>query len=214
KLRGYRIELGEIEARLAEHPAVAHAVAVVREFKPGDARLVAYYTLHPGQTVTTTDLRKGLRGSLPEYMIPQAFVELDTLPLTPNAKVDRKALPAPFADVLPDASTVGPRTESERLVAEVWCDLLERRDVGIHDNFFEIGGHSLLVLQAISRIEQRTNVRIGPRAFVVDTLEQLAAQIPARGISATSGRDPDERADAAPGRRRSLLERVKRRLLR
>jgi amino acid adenylation domain-containing protein len=210
KLRGYRIELGEIESRLAEHPAVAHAVAVVRELKPGDARLFAYFTPRPGQTVTSTDLRKSLRGSLPEYMIPQAFVELAAMPLTPNAKIDRKALPEPFADARPEALTARPQTENERMVAEVWSDLLGRREVGLHDNFFEIGGHSLLVLQAISRIEERARVRLGPRAFVVDTLEQLAAQIPVR-----RGSEPVERA-AAPTRAppSSLLERVKRRFLR
>jgi amino acid adenylation domain-containing protein len=207
KLRGYRIELGEIESRMLEHPDIHQAVAVVREFHPGDSRLVAYFTVPPGRTVTGTDLRKMLRSSLPDYMVPQAFVELEGLPLTPNGKIDRKALPAPFDGARPEAVALPPRTDNERAVAEVWRDLLGRTDMSIHDNFFEIGGDSLLVLQAIARIEQRTGVRIGPRAFVVDTLEQLAAQLPV----ASASDDPAPKKSATRENGLSLIERLKRR---
>jgi hypothetical protein len=209
KLRGFRIELGEIETRLADHAALREVCAVVRQHDVGDARLVAYYALRPGQTVTTTDLRKHLRASLPDYMVPQAFVELPELPRTPNGKVDRKALPAPFAETAAVA-TVAPRTANEKLVAKVWCELLGRPSVDVHDNFFEIGGHSMLVLRSIARIEAETGTRLGPRAFVVDTLEQLAAQLPSERTPPQPPATPPTKPPADEPR--GLLGRVKRRI--
>jgi amino acid adenylation domain-containing protein len=205
KLRGYRIELGEIEARLAEHPAIADACAEVRSRAGGDAYLATYYTLRPGHSVTTTDLRRELRASLPEYMLPQAFVELRELPRTLNGKVDRRALPEPFGSEAGLPGAVAPRTDNERLVARVWCDLVGRREVGVHDNFFDVGGHSLLVLKAISRIAEETGARLGPRSFVIDTLEQLAAQLPA---SRAPGAGEEVREARTPG----LLERLRQRV--
>jgi len=176
KVRGYRVELGEIEARLAEHAAVREACVVVRESAFGDSTLVAYFAPRPGHGVTSTDLRAHLRGTLPDYMLPQAFVELPELPRTANGKLDRKALPAPFATSRTDDVTAAPSTDAERLVAAVWQELLGR-SVGAHENFFEAGGHSLLVVQAIVRIAERTGVQLSPRAFAVDTLAQIAARI-------------------------------------
>jgi amino acid adenylation domain-containing protein len=213
KLRGYRIELGEIETRLAEHSAVREVCAVVRHQAHreggGDARLVAYYALHPGQAVTSTDLRKLLRSSLPEYMVPQAFLEIETLPRTPNGKVDRKALPAPFDEVRAEAQAAPPRTPNERLMAEIWSELLGRRALSVYDNFFEAGGHSLLVLQAISRIEKRTGRRLNPRGFVVDTLEQLAAQLPSSVEVEPVVTTPEPKSDGT-----GILGRVKRLIFR
>ncbi len=210
KVRGHRIELGEIESRLAEHPAVAESCAAVRTRGEGDAYLVAYYTLRSGHSVTTTDLRKVLRASLPEYMLPQAFVELREMPRTLNGKVDRKALPEPFGNERALPGAVTPRTDNERLVARVWCDLMGRREVGVHDNFFDAGGHSLLVLKAIARIADETGARLGPRSFVVDTLEQLAAQLPASRApgAGQNGTGGAERAEGA-----GLLGRLRQRLL-
>jgi amino acid adenylation domain-containing protein len=207
KLRGYRIELGEVEARLREHPAVGDACAAVRPRAEGDSRLAVYYTLRAGRAVTTTDLRKLLRDALPEYMVPQAFVELRELPRTLNGKVDRKALPEPFGHEAARPTSVAPRTDNERLVARVWCDLIGRAEVSVHDNFFDVGGHSLLVLRAIARIAQETGARLGPRSFVVDTLEQLAAQLPATRAPGAMLVE-----DGGPGTPRRPLERLRRRL--
>ena len=177
KVRGFRIELGEIEIRLAEHPSVDAACVVVRRYAEDDTRLVAYYVSAAGETVTRTDLRRHLRRVLPDYMVPHTFVELAALPRNPSGKIDRGALPAPFEDARPEGAFVAPRTDSERLVAEIWGELLRVREVGIHDNFFDLGGHSLLVLRAIAVIERRTGTRANPRSFVLDTLEQFAAQL-------------------------------------
>jgi acyl-coenzyme A synthetase/AMP-(fatty) acid ligase len=209
KLRGHRIELGEIEARLAEHPAVAEACAVVRSRPQGDPLLVAYYTLRPDQVVTTTDLRKALRTTLAEYMVPQVFVELRHLPRTHNGKVDRKALPEPFHDDDAFPGAVPPRTDNERLVARIWCELIGRRHVGACDNFFDVGGHSLLVLKAIARIAGETGVRLGPRSFVFDTLEQLAAQLPATGAPGAELEGAVTNGRSAGGGRVGLITRLR-----
>jgi amino acid adenylation domain-containing protein len=177
KVRGFRIELGEIEARLIEHPAVREASVVVRERAAGDARLVAYFAPHAGKNVTYTDLRAQLRAALPDYMVPHAWVEVPRLPRLPNGKVDRKALPAPCDEEMPAAVAVAPRTDAERLVAEVWGQLIGRKAIGVHENFFDAGGHSLLALRAIRVIAERSGVRLSPRLFVVDTLGQIAAQV-------------------------------------
>ena len=147
KLRGFRIELGEIEAELARHPAVRDCVVVAREDTPGDPRLVAYYVAK-GDTPSVEDLRGPLRETLPEFMVPAAFVCLPALPLTPNGKLDRKALPAP--DLL-QASVrrehVKPASELEEKIAGVWREVLHIESVGTDENFFDLGGHSLLAVQ-------------------------------------------------------------------
>jgi len=176
KIRGYRIELGEIEARMTEHPSVREGCVVVRESAPGEADITAYFAPRPGHGVTSTDLRSHLRGTLPDYMIPRTFVELPDLPRTQNGKIDRNALPAPFATAHASEVAVAPRTETEQLVAEVWQELLGR-SVGAHSNFFEAGGHSLLVVRAIGTIAKRTGIRLSPRVFVLDTLAQVAAEV-------------------------------------
>ncbi len=177
KLRGYRIELGEIETMLERHPAVLQAVALVREDRVGDARLVVYVTKSPGVEATDSELRSHLRAFLPDYMLPQHFVELAELPLTPNGKIDRKALPAPFAARLDD-SHVEPGTAQERLVAEIWGIALGVSRVSALDNFFTVGGHSLLSLKVIAAIEERTGVRLSPRVLLLNTLAQVAAHLP------------------------------------
>ncbi|HEY7496545.1 MAG TPA: non-ribosomal peptide synthetase, partial [Candidatus Tectomicrobia bacterium] len=155
KLRGIRIELGEIEAVLGQHPAVRETVVIVREDSPGDIRLVAYVVASQEPDAAMPELRSFLRGQLPEYMIPSAFVILDRLPLTRNGKVDRQALPGP--ESIPPAlkaAYVAPRTQIERTMATVWQEVLQVEKVGINDNFFDLGGHSLLMVRLHSRLRE------------------------------------------------------------
>jgi acyl carrier protein len=131
---------------------------MVREDAPGDKRLVAYVVPHAGQALTTTDLRCFLEEKLPKYMVPSAFVLLEVLPLTPNGKVDRRALPVP--EGLRDELTVdyvAPQSEMERTIAAIWQEVLQVEKVGIHDNFFDLGGHSLLVIQVHSKLRDTLN---------------------------------------------------------
>ncbi|HET6230939.1 MAG TPA: non-ribosomal peptide synthase/polyketide synthase, partial [Longimicrobiaceae bacterium] len=170
KIRGFRIELGEIEAALAAEPGVVDAVVIVREDVPGAKRLVAYVT---GDADAET-LRIALATRLPEYMVPGAIVTLDALPLTPNGKVDRKALPAPEAPVAKEGDAE-PRTEAERILAGIWSGLLGREKVGIHDNFFAVGGDSILSIQVISRATQ-AGLKLTPKQiFQHQTIAALAA---------------------------------------
>ena len=173
KIRGYRIELGEIELALGQHAGIAQAVVVARPGPGGEQSLVAYGVAR-GAPPAADALRAHLRVSLPDYMIPAWFVFLDALPLTPNGKVDRRALPAPDAKPATATSFSGPRSPAEELVAQVWRELLGIERVGVSDNFLDLGGHSLLIMQAIARIEARTGKRISPRAFIFQTLEQVA----------------------------------------
>ncbi|AKU98435.1 Malonyl CoA-acyl carrier protein transacylase [Labilithrix luteola] len=177
KIRGYRIELGEIEVALAHHPAIAEVVVVARPGPGGVERLVAYFVARPGHTVPADSaLRTALRESLPDYMVPAVFVALSRLPLTPNGKIDRRALPD-VATSGADGALAGrgaPRTASEQTVAAVWRELLGVERIDVLDNFLDLGGHSLLVMRAVAVLEARTGKRVSPRAFIFQTLEQLA----------------------------------------
>jgi amino acid adenylation domain-containing protein len=151
KIRGFRIELGEIEAVLAEHEAVKQAVATVAAAGTADARLVAYVVLERGEALTVSEVRRFLRARIPDYMVPGLVVELDDFPLTPNGKIDRRALPDPLASSARSESEFSPpATQSEILIAEVWADLLSLDRVSRHDNFYQLGGHSLLSLRAVA----------------------------------------------------------------
>jgi amino acid adenylation domain-containing protein len=179
KIRGFRIELGEIESVLARHAGVREAVVLAREDDPGDKRLVAYIVPKPESAPTVDDLRSFLKEKLPEYMVPAAFVFLDSLPLTPNGKADRKALPAPDRSrPESEAGYVAPRTGVEELLAEIWAAVLKLDKIGIHDNFFSLGGHSLLATQVVSRIRESFQVEFPLRAlFETQTVSGLAGQI-------------------------------------
>ncbi|NPD24937.1 non-ribosomal peptide synthetase [Corallococcus exiguus] len=186
KLRGFRIELGEVEAALASHPSLAQAVALVREDRPGDRRLVAYLVTKPGQAYTDTELRKHLRSQLPQYMVPQHFVEMEALPLTPNGKVDRKALPPPAGTTRAvEDAFVAPRTPTEQHLARIWREVLGIAQVGVHDNFFNIGGHSLLSFQVVMRVKKELNQELHPRTLLLNTLEQVASQLAPAAAAAT-----------------------------
>src|SRR3990172_5603493 len=176
KIRGFRVEPGEIEAVLGGHPAVREVVVMAREDVPGDKRLVAYVVPVQGQAPAAIELRHFLKERLPEYMVPSAFVMLDMLPLTPNGKVDRRALPKPDGlHAETDESYVAPRTPMEKFIAEIWQEALGVDRVSVHDNFFDLGGHSLLSIKVISRIEKKIGQRIDPREIILQTLGQLAA---------------------------------------
>ncbi|MFL6284240.1 MAG: amino acid adenylation domain-containing protein, partial [Pyrinomonadaceae bacterium] len=195
KVRGYRIELGEIEAALSSHAAVRGCAVLVREDEPGDKRVVAYVvaaesveTHAESGAVTVTGLREYLKGRLPEYMVPSAFVMLDELPLTLNGKVDRKALPAPDSSSVSSADTyVAPRDAVEEALCEVWAEVLRLERVGVRDNFFDLGGHSLLATQVVSRVRQLTQVELPLRVFFESpTVEALARYVAsARGADST-----------------------------
>ncbi len=166
KLRGYRIELGEIEAVLEQNPDVAQAVALVREDSPGDRRLVAYVVPHQEGSLRTSDLRDYLTKKLPEYMVPTAFVVLDTLPLTANGKVDRRALPLPKGErPALEQPYVAPGTATETMLAGIWAEVLHIDRVGAQDSFFDLGGNSLLAAQVMSRVRKSYGVSLPLRSF-------------------------------------------------
>jgi amino acid adenylation domain-containing protein len=174
KIRGFRIELGEIEAVLSQHPVVLQSVVIAREDIVGDKRLVAYIVVKPKQNLpSVSELRSFLKEQLPEYMIPVAFVTLDTIPLTPNGKIDRKALPISDS-VDREEEYIAPRTPSEEIIANIFASVLGIQYVGIHDNFFTLGGHSLLATQLISRLRLTFTVEIPLRTvFESPTVAQL-----------------------------------------
>jgi acyl carrier protein len=179
KLRGFRIELGEIEALLTQHPDVDAAAVVVREDSPGDKRLVAYLTTAATPAPSMGELRRWLRGRLPEYMLPGAFVALEALPLTANGKLDRRALPAPEqSGAAPSHTVVAPETPTERSVLEIWTQVLQVPAVSVEDNFFECGGHSLVATQIVSRICETFGIDFSLRLFFENpTIRASAALI-------------------------------------
>ena len=179
KIRGFRIELGEIEGALAQHPSVAQAVVSVDERVSGEKRLVSYVVARPACAPATVELRVFLKEKLPEHMVPAVFVSLDSFPLTPNGKVDRRALPAP-GETRPelDKELVESRTPTEEILADIWAQVLGVGRVGIHDNFFDLGGHSLLATQVVSRIREAFQMEMPlRRLFETPTVAGLAESI-------------------------------------
>jgi amino acid adenylation domain-containing protein len=205
KVRGVRIEQGEIEAVLGQHATVRECVVVAREDRSGatpgagDKRLIAYIVPRAGQSVNASELRRFLVERLPEYMLPSAFVTLESLPLTPNGKVDRRALPIPEL-TRPDLveTYAAPRTPVEELLAEIWAAVLGLDQVGVHDDFFELGGHSLLATRVVSRVRSALQVDLPLQAlFEAPTVASLAARI---------GTDHQELGRMAPPPRPSSRE--------
>ena len=178
KIRGYRIELGEIESALKACPGVRDAAVIAREDQPGDKRLVAYVITHDGEPVDVAALRALLSSQLAEYMLPSAFVSLAALPLNNNGKLDRHALPAPDASAVASQKFAAPQGKWETAVATIWQELLELDRVGRDDNFFDIGGHSLLGVLLLSRLSQEFGLDVPLRElFVHPTLREFAAAI-------------------------------------
>lgn len=178
KVRGHRIELGEIEHALLSLPAIGHAVAAVREARQDDARLVAYVTWREGAPMTSTEIRNALRAHLPDYAIPSIVVPLEQMPLTPNGKVDRAALPDPFLSWPRETERREmPETDTERWLAGIWEQILGIRQVGALDNFFELGGYSLLALRVVAQVEKRLGRKVDPRMFFLRNLRDIAQSL-------------------------------------
>jgi amino acid adenylation domain-containing protein len=202
KLRGHRVELGEIEAVLGQHPAVLRAAVTARADMDGERRLVAYVVVRQPNAASPAELREYLARRLPEYMLPAAWVVLDQLPLTPNGKLDRGALPDPdAAERATNAVHVAPRTEVERTLARIWSEVLGTTDIGIHDNFFSLGGHSLMAARVIAASRDSLRIDLPLRdLFEFPTLYGLAKRVEAcqrdsgaadsLPLVVTSSRDP------------------------
>ncbi|MGH3896728.1 MAG: non-ribosomal peptide synthetase, partial [Pseudonocardiaceae bacterium] len=188
KIRGFRIEPGEIEAALRQHPEVGEAVVIVRQDQPGVKRLVAYVVAAGTVVPDTTMLREALKQTLPDYMVPSAFVLLDQLPSNTSGKLDRRVLPAPdFAAAVGDGY-IAPRTETEVVLAGIWAEVLGVERVGVQNNFFELGGDSLLSMQVISRARVAFGVEVSLRSlFINPTVAGLAGVLPADAVADYSG---------------------------
>ncbi|MER7892982.1 amino acid adenylation domain-containing protein [Micromonospora sp. NPDC094482] len=181
KLRGLRIELGEIESALRERPGVTEAAVIVREDSPGDKRLTAYLV----GTAEHAELKAALKETLPEYMVPAAFVTLDALPLSPNGKLDRKALPAPVVTREASVALVEPRDDTERLLAGIWSEVLGVPTLGIDDDFFDLGGHSMLATQVVAKIRKAEHG--GREVGVMDLFQQRTIRELAAFMSGSAG---------------------------
>ncbi|MEG4111235.1 MULTISPECIES: amino acid adenylation domain-containing protein [unclassified Microcoleus] len=188
KIRGFRIELGEVESTLSQYPTVQQCVVTARVDIEGDKRLVAYIVSNQQQKPTTDDLRCFLKQRLPDYMVPSAFVFLDTIPLTPNGKIDQRALPAPDGLRQEPASTfVPPSDDLEIQLTKIWENVLRKKPISVKDNFFDVGGHSLLAVRLLAQIEKAFGKNL-PLAtlFQSPTIEQLANILRQKGWSAPS----------------------------
>jgi amino acid adenylation domain-containing protein len=181
KVRGFRIELGEIESQLARHSQVNDGVVIAREDSPGDKRLVAYVVprrTSAGESLLSVEsLRTHLKGVVPEYMVPSAFVMLESLPLTPNGKLDRRALPAPELGAYTSRQYEAPRGEIEEALARLWVELLRVERVGRQDNFFELGGHSLLIVNLLDRLREAGFGAEVSRIYASGTLVDMAGAL-------------------------------------
>jgi len=185
KIRGFRIELGEIESVLAQFPGVREAVLLAREDRPGDRRLVAYYVPEPSWGPTPAQLRGYLQSKLPEYMVPAAFVPLQAMPLTPSGKVHRGSLPPPETDAARDESlAVSARTVTESLIASICAEVLGLETVGVHDNFFALGGNSLMATQVVTMLQEVLPIEIDLRkVFEGPTVAKLAEVVEAERMA-------------------------------
>jgi amino acid adenylation domain-containing protein len=202
KISGFRIEPGEIEAALKLDPAVRDAFVMAREDAPGDRRLVAYVA-PASASGGVQDLRAFLEAKLPAYMVPSAFVFIDSFPLTTNGKLDRNALPAPQTRSASDAPYAAPGTPTEEALARIWCEILNAKQVGVHDNFFKIGGSSLLATRVISRVRKAFQVELKLAAiFRCPEIAGLAGQVDNLVWARKGGgqKAPDHRRDSVEGR--------------
>ncbi len=206
KIGGHRIELGEIESALAQCPGIRSGVVTAMGPKRGYRRLVGYVVSDHDQESKSIELREFLKKKLPEYMVPHRFVFLDALPLTPNGKINRQALPGPDAVQLPvEANYVPPQTEAERSIAEVWQEMLQRERVGINDNFFDLGGNSLLMVQAEGRLREvfkRDSLIVAMFQFpTIKSLAEYLTREAGQPTPRTSRDQAESRRDAAHRRK-------------
>jgi len=202
KIRGHRIELGEIEARLREHAAVQEAVVVARDDGSGP-ELVGYVIARGA--FDETDVRTHLRARVPEYMMPRAFVTLTAFPMTPNRKIDRKALPAPQRANVAVATEARPEGNLEQTIAAIWCEVLELPDVGVETNFADVGGHSLAMVRVLGRLKDR----VGAPVTLVDLFRHTTIRALAKFLGNAGQPDPTLEASAvrAASRRAALAQR-------
>ncbi|MBC1235680.1 non-ribosomal peptide synthetase [Nostoc sp. 2RC] len=215
KIRGFRVELGEIEGVINQHPSVSASVAILREDKPGNQNLIAYITLYPDKTLTIFQLRRFLQNKLLDHMLPTAFMILEAFPLTSNGKVDRRALPMPDA-LRPELEVayVVPQTEVEKTIASVWQKALNLEKIGIHDNFFEIGGHSLLLVTVHSQLQEiLNNAELSTLdLFRYPTINSLAEYLSSSANQTLSLQETDiqtEKISAGKAQQRKRLQKLK-----
>jgi amino acid adenylation domain-containing protein len=197
KIGGFRIEPGEIEAALRQHPAVGQCVVVAREDQAGDKQLLAYVVAAAGQpAVSIGELRRFTATQLPDYMIPNAVIWLNCLPLTPNGKVDRKALPAPeLGRASSEAGYIAPRTPIEKALAEIWCKVLGLKQVGVRDNFFDLGGHSFRAMRLIGEVDKSLNQKLFVAVFFQNpTIEGMAKVLQESGQTRSKSRSKPSRS--------------------
>lgn len=207
KFRGFRIELGEIESALVDVAGVSEAVVLVREDTPGDKRLVAYLVTKAGQALDLPSLRQKIRASLTEFMIPTAYVCLESLPLTPNVKVDRKALPAPDeSSELARGPLIQPANPLEEKIAAMWCEALHVKQVGTQDSFFDLGGHSVLVVQILNSLRSQGYELAMTDLFQYPTVSTLAEFLSPTGHHVTGADLGTKRAEG----RRARMGRLRR----
>jgi acyl carrier protein len=204
KIRGFRVELGEIEAVLQQCPGVLEAAVILREDTPGDQRLVAYVRPSVARDFSVDPLKVVLQSKLPEFMVPAAFVVIQEFPLTPNGKLNRKALPAPVRDSNGSSVHEVPSNEIEAMICSIWQNVLGVTEVGTRENFFDIGGHSLLVVQVLAQLRKKVSQPLQVTdLFRYSTIEALAQFIGAGSEKTTAGERGRLRAEA----RRSAMER-------
>jgi acyl carrier protein len=204
KVRGFRIELGEIEQALLRHATVRDAIVIARQDKPGDKRLVAYFTVRHGAQATPEELRGHLESSVPEYMIPAAFVQLESVPLNANGKVDRQALPLPADSAYVEREYQAPQGEVEDRLAAIWAEVLRVSRIGRDSDFMELGGHSLLAMQVIVRIRAQFSINLSVNTILeYPSLRLLAAKVDELRTARML-----QRLEGGEGTIRELLERV------
>jgi amino acid adenylation domain-containing protein len=214
KIRGYRIELGEIEAQLSRHAQVKEAVVLARETASGEKRLVAYVTRAvPTEELQVEDLRRHLQAVLPEYMVPGAYVVLESLPLTANGKLDRKALPAPNLEAYGIKEYVAPRNSIEASLCDLWKDVLQLQEVGVNDNFFDLGGSSLNAVLVVQRMQRDLKLKVSViQMFTHPTVGHMAEYLTNADAEETHQREvswDSSRSQALQTRRDSMLRRRK-----
>ena len=208
-IQGLRVRPEEIAAVLARHPAVRRAAVVAYDVSVGERRLVAFFEPNPDASFTETEFRRLLRHELPEALVPKTFVELHALPLRADGGVDTASLPSPFAAARRE-DYVAPRSDNERLLVELWQEALKVPRVSVYDNFFDLGGHSLLCFKVLARVEEKTGKRLSPRLMLLNSLEQVAAAL-GEGPAAAAPQPP-QTAAAPSASEHSLGSRVFRKL--
>ncbi len=217
KIRGFRIELGEIEAAVTQHPGVREAAILVREDQPGSKVLCAYVVPQPRETVEVAALRQALRQKLPDYMVPAFILLLEELPLTSNGKVDRKALPQPDAGSTTEQGAIAlPQTQLERQIAQIWAEHLQVNPIGLQDNFFDLGGHSLLMVKIFSdlqtALQTEANAALNIELSIVDlfqfpTIATLANHLQHRQTQVSATAQAQQRTEVRTSQQSTALQR-------